>query len=57
MNTFTIDLVCIKQIILSYLMPDVLFESMQQVLRNIDGCNNLRIIKTTLIDNKQWARI
>ena len=54
---FHIGLDCIKQILLSYHLPDVLYESIKQIIQKIDGCLNLRVIKTSLIDNKKWKSI
>jgi len=56
-KAFPIDIQCIKQILLSYLMPDVLYESTKNVIQAIDGCGNIQVIKTSLINNEKWKSI
>lgn len=56
-KSFPINILCIKQILLSHLMPDVLYESTKQVIQRIDGCENMKVIKTSLIENEKWKSI
>jgi hypothetical protein len=56
-KAFPIDIKCIKQILLSYLMPDVLYESTKNVIQTIEGCEKIQVIKTSLIDNEKWKSI
>lgn len=56
-KSFSIDISCIKQILLSYLMPEVLYESIKQTIYLIKDCKDINIIKTTLIENEKWKNI
>jgi hypothetical protein len=56
-KSFAIDLSCIKQILLSYLLSDELRDSLIDVIHGLEGCERLTVIRTSLIDNKKWKEI
>ena len=37
--------------------PDVFFKAIKETIRKICGCENVKIGKSSLIDNKEWRRI
>ena len=49
-----IDLSCIRYVSLSPWLPFSLRESVANSLRTIDGCNKLRVSRSTLISNDEW---
>ena len=54
---YDIDMSCIRRITLSPWMPGMLKESVRQTLRAIDGCSNLEIAQSTLIENETWKNV
>ena len=52
-----IDIKCISRIILNPWIPKAVFNSVKAVIRRIDGCNKIKIVRTSLIDNEQWKKI
>jgi hypothetical protein len=49
-----IDLSCIQYVSLSPWLPLSLKDSVTNALRAIDGCNKLRVSRSTLISNEEW---
>lgn len=45
---------CIRSISLSPWMPKSFSDSIKSTLRSMDGCQNLRISRSTLLENKTW---
>jgi hypothetical protein len=54
---FTMDLGCIHRISLSPWMPQPLSDSVKETIRSIDGCENLRISRSTLVENDRWKGV
>jgi hypothetical protein len=52
-----IELSCIRYISLSPWLPSNLKDSVVSALRGIDGCNKLRVSKSTLISNEEWKKL
>lgn len=44
----------IKRIRLSPWIPKALVRSTKDILKSIDGCSNLQIVRSTLIENERW---
>ena len=57
LEQLSIPLGCIKRIILNPWMPKPLSTYVKRTLRGIDGCSNLKITRSTLIENETWKRI
>ncbi|MBP6014461.1 MAG: DUF2971 domain-containing protein [Alphaproteobacteria bacterium] len=51
---YTIALDAIRRINLSPWLPEPLQQSVKSTLRSIDGCADLEISASTLIDNRRW---
>jgi hypothetical protein len=51
-----VPLEVIRGVILSPLVPQSQSEQIKAVLRGIDGCANLQIHRSSLIDNAQWKK-
>lgn len=49
-----IPLKAVKRITLSPWMPKALADSIKPVLKGIRGCKNLKIYRSTLIENERW---
>lgn len=49
-----IELSCIRSISLSPWLPLALKDSVVNALRTIDGCEKLRVSRSTLISNEEW---
>jgi hypothetical protein len=47
---------CLSRIILDPWIPESVFDSVKTVIKGIDGCNEIRIVQTTLIDNELWKK-
>jgi hypothetical protein len=54
---FEIDLGAITRISLSPWMPSSLSESVASTLRLIDGCSDLKVSRSTLVENEKWKDI
>lgn len=54
---FDIDLSCINQIKINPWMPLTLLQSVKNNLKSIDGCDNIRVYRTTLLENETWKAI
>ena len=53
-KAFAIDLACISRITLSPWSNKPLAEAIKATIHDIDGCAELRVYRTTLIDNEGW---
>ncbi|HRN87406.1 DUF2971 domain-containing protein [Hyphomicrobium sp.] len=51
---FEIDLGAIRRINLSPWMPGALSDSVKETIRSIPGCENIRLNRSTLVENEQW---
>jgi hypothetical protein len=38
-------------------VPDVFFDIIKETIQKISGCKNIKIEKSSLINNKEWRRI
>ena len=47
----------IRKISINPWAPDAFFEAIKNTIRSIDGCENIKIGKSSLVDNKEWRRI
>lgn len=54
---FKIDLQCIERITLSPWLPRSISKTIKEVIRDIDGCNSIELIRTGVIENKVWKNI
>ncbi len=52
-----IPLSCIARITLSPWAHKSLLKHVKQVLKTIDGCGNIDIVRSTLVGNEEWKRI
>lgn len=48
------DLSCVKQIRLSPWMPSPLVDSVRKTLKDIPGCERLKIRRSTVVDSERW---
>ncbi len=53
---FDIELSCIRVITMNPWMPKPLLEAVRATIQSIKGCANLRVSRTTLLENEQWKR-
>ena len=53
---YSISLGCIKRIVLNPWMPEPLRTSVTETLRAIEGCENLRVAQSRLINSAAWRR-
>lgn len=51
---FSMKLDCIEKITLSPWMPETLRKSVEETIKSIPGCNDIKVHKSKLIDYKQW---
>lgn len=56
-KNISIPLDTIKKISINPWAPDAFFEVIKETIRKIDGCEKIKIGKSSLIDNKEWRRI
>ena len=49
-----IDLSCISRIVLSPWLPKSLADTLKATIKSIDGCQDIRIYRTTLNENAAW---
>lgn len=54
---YEIPLSCIRRLHLSPWMHKSLRNSVTKLLRSIDGCSDLKISRSTLVDNEQWKKV
>jgi hypothetical protein len=54
---FPIGLECISKVVLNPWIPKPLFGSVRDLIRSINGCAELRVMTTTLVDNEEWKRL
>ena len=52
-----ISLDCIQRIIFNPWIPMTVFDSVKAVIQGIDGCENIIIDRTSLVDNEQWKTL
>jgi hypothetical protein len=56
-RSFDIDLPCIARITLNPGIPPLLEDVVRETIKGIDGCRNLTIHRTTLLENENWKRV
>jgi hypothetical protein len=58
-NTLNIDvpLACIERITLSPWIPAVLSDHVKGTIREMDGCQSLKVFRSTLISNERWKAL
>jgi len=54
---FDVELRSISKIIVNPWMPKSVFTTVKELIRDIDGCANLNVTRTTLVNNKEWKRL
>src|SRR5262249_8374417 len=47
---------CIDRIILSPWMPPTLTKQVVKTIKEIKGCNRLKVVRSTLIDDEHWKK-
>lgn len=52
-----IPLTTIRKISINPWIPNAFFQVIKETIRNINGCENIKIGKSSLIDNKEWCCI
>jgi hypothetical protein len=52
-----IPLSCIERITLSPWIPATLAAHLKRTIRDIDGCENLEVVRSTLISNEEWKNL
>lgn len=55
-HSFDIPLSCISRITLSPWLPKPLEKSVKDTIKQIDGCKNIRVYRSTLIENERWKK-
>lgn len=50
------DIATISRIVLSPWLPKAVAREIKKVIRGIDGCSKIKVIRTTLIDNAEWQK-
>lgn len=56
-KTVGFDLDCIGKISLSPWIPVSVSNTVKSIIKNINGCSNIRVNRATLVDNKVWKKI
>jgi hypothetical protein len=51
-----IDLGAIKKLTLSPWIPDAVAESVQSLIKTINGCERLSVNRSSLINNSDWRK-
>ncbi|QMM96852.1 DUF2971 domain-containing protein [Citrobacter freundii] len=52
-----IPLTAIRKISVNPWAPDAFFNIIRETIKNINGCEDIKVGKSSLIDNKEWRRI
>jgi hypothetical protein len=55
-KTLQIELESVKQIVLSPWLPLPLQEAVTDTIKSIDGCKNISVYRSGLLQNEQWLR-
>lgn len=53
---YEIDVGCIMRVVLNPWMPDPICESVRTVLASIDGCKNVDVVRSELIEIERWKQ-
>ena len=53
----SIPLSCINKISVNPWAPKQFFHVIRDIIKEIDGCSNIRVGKSSLINNKEWMRL
>ena len=53
---YDIELDCIRRIVLSPWMPKELYMSVRTVLMSIEGCGELKVARSSLIEHEAWKK-
>ena len=51
-----IPLSCIERITLSPWLPPALYSNLKAIIKSIEDCRELHIVRSTLVDNEKWKR-
>lgn len=51
-----IDLAAVRQVTLSPWLPESVADSVKDIITKIDGCDRLRINRSSLIENEDWKK-
>ena len=51
-----LDLTAISAVVLSPWLSKSVSNSVKETIRNIDGCGDMRVFRTTLVNNEEWKR-
>lgn len=57
LKSYKIELTSIKRVTLSPWTPTPLVDSIKRTLKTIDGCQKLKIYKSSLIDTAEWKHV
>ena len=52
-----LDLGAILKIVVNPWLPKSVFESVKALVKSIEDCETIRVLRTTLVDNEEWKRI
>lgn len=52
-----IPLACIERITLSPWIPAALTDHLKSTIKEIDGCNSMKVYRSTLISNENWKAL
>ncbi len=52
-----INIKSIERITLGPWIPKPVFQSVKSVINNIKGCSQIKVFRTTIVDNRQWKNI
>jgi hypothetical protein len=52
-----IPLACIERITLSPWIPAVLSDHVKSTIKEIEGCNSMKVYRSTLISNENWKAL
>lgn len=55
-KNLSFDLSLIKRVVLSPWVPKQVAAEIEKTIQEIDGCENIRVFKTTLIENPMWKQ-
>jgi hypothetical protein len=56
-KNISIPLSCIKKISVNPWAPKQFFNVIRDIIREIDGCSSIPIVKSLLINNKEWMQL
>lgn len=54
---FSIDINCIEKIVISPWMPNDVAKTIKKMIPTIEGCKNIKVLKTGVIESSVWKKI